>query len=243
MSSVYIVRCGDYYKVGKADNVEHRVKQLQTGNASRLDVVWTVETGNAFALENYLHKQYADKRAVGEWFALTEDDIKSIQETCNTLPHTSPMYTMCHNAVIEEQRNITKECNGNVLPAYLYNYYISICQIPSWDLTNDTMVAKQLGVSVRKIADTRRLLTKLGWIRFDTHTHRGTSYGMWYIGKEVVATKVGLETPLEDYVAVGIVTEEEYQAAMQQLEDEEHSAASTEGGSTDTPTQSGAHAV
>ena len=81
------------------------------------------------------------------------------------------------------------------------------------------MVAKQLGVSIRKIADTRRLLTKLGWIRFDTHTHRGTSYGMWYIGKEVVATKVGLETPLEDYVAVGIVTEEEYQTVLQLLEE------------------------
>ena len=65
-------------------------------------------------------------------------------------------------AVLEEQRAITRECNGDVLPAYLYNYYVSICQIPSWDLTNDSKIAKQLGVTERRVANTRRLLSKLG---------------------------------------------------------------------------------
>ena len=112
-------------------------------------------------------------------------------------------------AVLEEQRAITRECNGDVLPAYLYNYYVSICQIPSWDLTNDSKIAKQLGVTERRVANTRRLLSKLGWIRFDTHKHGGVSYGMWYIGKEVVAAKLGVDTAIEEYVALGIVSEEE----------------------------------
>ena len=112
-------------------------------------------------------------------------------------------------AVLDEQRAITKECNGDVLPAYLYNYYVTICQIPSWDLTNDRLVAKQIGVSERRVANTRRLLSKLGWIRFDTHKHGGIAYGMWYIGKEVVAARIGIDTPIEEYVALGIVTEEE----------------------------------
>lgn len=123
-------------------------------------------------------------------------------------------------AVLDEQRKITKECGGNVLPAYLYNYYVSICQIPSWDLTNDSMVAKQLGVSARKVADTRRTLTKMGWIRLDTHKHGGVTYGMWWIGIEVVAARFGMETTLEEYIALGLVTNEEANAANNGEKDE-----------------------
>lgn len=122
-------------------------------------------------------------------------------------------------AVLDEQRAITKECTGDVLPAYLYNYYVTICQIPSWDLTNDKMVAKQLGVTERRVANTRRLLSRLGWIRLDTHKHGGVSYGMWYIGKEVVAAKLGIDTAIEEYVALGIVTEEEAASIARNIED------------------------
>lgn len=117
------------------------------------------------------------------------------------------------NAVIDEQRAITKECNGNVLPAYLYNYYISICQIPSWDLTNDAKVAKQLGISERKVADTRRLLTKKEWIRLDTHRHGEVSYGVWYLGRDVVKAKLGVNTSLEEYKDLGVILNEEYEVA------------------------------
>lgn len=122
------------------------------------------------------------------------------------------------NAIIEEQRSITKECGGNVLPAYLYNYYVSICNIPSWNLVDDGMVAKQLGITERKVADTRRLLTKKGWIRFDTHRHSGVTYAIWYIGKEVVSAKFGVETSLDDYLDLGIILENEYQAAKEYAE-------------------------
>ena len=77
------------------------------------------------------------------------------------------------------------------------------------------MVAKQLGIAERKVADTRRQLTKLGWIRFDTHTHRGIRYGIWYIGKEVVATKFGIDTTIEEYIEIGVVTKEEHELALQ----------------------------
>lgn len=112
-------------------------------------------------------------------------------------------------AIQEEQRKIIKE--SNVTAAYLYNYYVSICNVPSWDLTNDGKVAKQTGLSSRKVADTRRLLTSLGWIRFDVHTHGGVRYGLWYIGKEVVAMKIGMETTLDEYHAKGVITTEEYE--------------------------------
>ena len=117
------------------------------------------------------------------------------------------------NAVLEEQRSITKLAEGNVLPAYLYNYYVSICQIPTWDLTNDSKIAKQLGISERKVADTRRFLTKHEWVRLDTHKHNGVTYGIWYIGKEVVQAKIGMNTTLEEFRDLGIILDEEYAAA------------------------------
>jgi hypothetical protein len=113
------------------------------------------------------------------------------------------------SAIQEEQRKIIKE--ASVTAAYLYNYYVGICNIPSWDLTDDGKVAKQTGLSVRKVSDTRRLLTNLGWIRFDVHTHGSVRYGLWYIGKEVVAMKIGRETTIEEYHAVGMITDEEYE--------------------------------
>ena len=122
------------------------------------------------------------------------------------------------NAVMDEQRCITKECGGNTLPAYLYNYYVSICQVPSWDLTDDKKVAKQLGVTERKIADTRRALTNKEWIRFDTHKHNGISYGIWYLGREVVRSKIGMDTTLEEYKDLGIILEDEYKFAKTEEE-------------------------
>lgn len=117
------------------------------------------------------------------------------------------------NAVMDEQRSITKECLGNVLPAYLYNYYVSICQIPSWDLTDDKKVAKQLGVTERQVANTRRLLTKKEWIRLDTHKNGEVSYGIWYLGREVVRAKIGIDTTLEEYKDLGIILDDEYSTA------------------------------
>ena len=117
------------------------------------------------------------------------------------------------NAVLEEQRSITKLAEGNVLPAYLYNYYVSICQIPTWDLTNDSKVAKQLGITERKVANTRRFLTKHEWVRLDTHKHNGVTYGIWYLGKEVVQAKIGMDTTLEEFRDLGIILDEEYATA------------------------------
>ena len=117
------------------------------------------------------------------------------------------------NAVLEEQRSITKLAEGNVLPAYLYNYYVSICQIPTWDLTNDSKVAKQLGITERKVANTRRFLIKHEWIRLDTHKHNGVTYGIWYLGKEVVQAKIGMDTTLEEFRDLGIILDEEYATA------------------------------
>lgn len=118
------------------------------------------------------------------------------------------------NAVIEEQRKITKEFKGNTTPAYLYNYYMTICYRPTWDLTDDTKVAKQLGMSTRKVADTRRQLTKSGWINFTVSKNQKFKQAYWFIGKDVVALSTSMlkgdSVTDEQLLQAGLLEEEEF---------------------------------
>ena len=108
-------------------------------------------------------------------------------------------------AILEEKRKIIREIN--ISAAYLYDYYISVCQIPVWDLTDDDMVAKQSGMTKRQVADNRRRLTEEGWIRLHTYM----ADGKWYIGKAVVAEKFTQETSPKRFNELGIITDEEYE--------------------------------
>lgn len=65
---VYFVqedRTGNY-KIGKADNVDKRVAQLQSGNSNKLILLLKVQGG--YPLEKSLHKRFAKYRIRGEWF-------------------------------------------------------------------------------------------------------------------------------------------------------------------------------
>jgi len=123
-----------------------------------------------------------------------------------------------NSAVLQEQRAIDRECNGNLTASALYSYYISICQNVTWDLMADKKVAKQLGSTALAVAKHRRKLTKLGWIKFEKFTHRGIEYGIWYIGKDVVKAQLDNNTKLEELNKLGIITDEEYES-MSDLEE------------------------
>lgn len=119
-------------------------------------------------------------------------------------------------AILAEAREIDREFKSVLTPSALYSYYISISQIPMWDLTDDKKVAKQLGHTERAVAENRRKLTKAGWILFEVHTHQGTKHGLWFIGKEVVKARLAKEqAELEDWLDVGVILEEEYKIAKE----------------------------
>ncbi|MFE7116605.1 GIY-YIG nuclease family protein [Streptomyces sp. NPDC057654] len=53
-------------KIGTSTSPEKRLKELQTGNPDRLEVLWHTPGGRE--LENLLHQAFAGHRAEGEWF-------------------------------------------------------------------------------------------------------------------------------------------------------------------------------
>ena len=112
-------------------------------------------------------------------------------------------------AILEHKRQIIKDVN--VTAAYLYDYYVSICQIPTWDLTDDAKIAKQIGLSPRQVMENRRKLTEAKWIRFEVLTNKGRRVGTWFIGKDVVNARITNTTTIEELHDLGILLDDEYE--------------------------------
>lgn len=73
----------DTYKIGRTNNnVEKRLKQLQTGCSSELFVLNYYETNYPVQLEKFLHRKFISKRQLNEWFKLDSDDITSFSNIC-----------------------------------------------------------------------------------------------------------------------------------------------------------------
>lgn len=77
---VYLVdsRAG-YWKIGRSAVPVQRIGMLEVKLPYDLEVIALIETKNMYVLESRLHKKYAAKRAKGEWFRLTPEDIAFIK--------------------------------------------------------------------------------------------------------------------------------------------------------------------
>ena len=72
------------YKIGstRAKDVNKRLKQLQTGSSSKLYIKESFETEHPFKLEKMLHNHFKSSNLIGEWFELSEDNIKAFNGIC-----------------------------------------------------------------------------------------------------------------------------------------------------------------
>ena len=62
-------------KIGKANNIEQRMSDLQTGNPNPLKLIHQIECESekqSFLLEQTLHKKLEKVRLIGEWFRYDE---------------------------------------------------------------------------------------------------------------------------------------------------------------------------
>lgn len=67
-SCVYFITDGQYVKIGQTDNIEKRMKSLQTGNPKKLSLIHVIPTDEPNLIEWGLHKRYEKQRVRGEWF-------------------------------------------------------------------------------------------------------------------------------------------------------------------------------
>lgn len=76
---VYILGAPDFYKIGRAKDVDSRVKQLAIQLPWAVDVIHTIPCEDYARSERALHERFSDRRANGEWFLLGEGDLEYIK--------------------------------------------------------------------------------------------------------------------------------------------------------------------
>jgi hypothetical protein len=80
MGYVYFIRDGGKItKVGRTKlKPEKRLRQLQTGNPRKLELIAWIEVADDVVVERDLHKKWADRRSPhggSEWFKISRADI------------------------------------------------------------------------------------------------------------------------------------------------------------------------
>ena len=67
-----------FYKIGMATVFNDRFSAHQCASPFDIRVACVYFTGNARAEEAELHQRFADRRVRGEWFRLSDDDLRTI---------------------------------------------------------------------------------------------------------------------------------------------------------------------
>jgi predicted GIY-YIG superfamily endonuclease len=78
---VYLITNGDRYKIGITSNLSQRLRQLQTGNDSKLSFVKVKSVKNraiALSIERDIHRGCRNVRSNGEWFSLDSDLLRVV---------------------------------------------------------------------------------------------------------------------------------------------------------------------
>jgi hypothetical protein len=77
---VYLIRSSTgFYKIGRTKDPHSRRRTFDVKLPFEIEFVHLVACHDAVAAELALHRRFASRRAGGEWFSLTDDDVAYIQ--------------------------------------------------------------------------------------------------------------------------------------------------------------------
>jgi hypothetical protein len=81
---VYLIRHGkrNEYKIGRTNNPIRREGVIRLELPEEIQPIHYIKTDDPSGIETYWHSRFATKRKKGEWFLLTESDIKAFKRWC-----------------------------------------------------------------------------------------------------------------------------------------------------------------
>lgn len=82
---VYLLRCGEFYKIGIANNIKARVSNIQCSSPYQIEHVKSWRDDNAKVTERRLHRLLNGYLERGEWFRLPIELVVSLG-TCGQSP-------------------------------------------------------------------------------------------------------------------------------------------------------------
>lgn len=77
---VYLIKFGDFFKIGRSNDFNRRLSEIKTQLPEEGELLHVIETDDPEGIEAYWHNRFKDKRARGEWFKLSNDDIKILRK-------------------------------------------------------------------------------------------------------------------------------------------------------------------
>jgi hypothetical protein len=92
------------YKIGITKReVKDRLKELKTGNAADLNIINIFESKWASKIESNLHGRFILKNISGEWFDMSEEDVKSFTEICKMLHNNFEILSTQNTWIIDKK--------------------------------------------------------------------------------------------------------------------------------------------
>lgn len=80
---VYLIKCGERFKIGITNDMSRRMDQLRGQSPYPLELVHHAKGYNNAGKESSLHKKYGEHRVHGEWFELSSEQVAEIIEDLN----------------------------------------------------------------------------------------------------------------------------------------------------------------